>query len=62
MPPRWRQGITNGAPLELMREHNRRFWFDQDGIMVKRFEVVALPTVIKRADPYLSITEVNLDD
>lgn len=52
--------IARGAPLELMREHGRRFWFDQDGVIVARFEVERLPTVITRAGEVLLIEEVPL--
>lgn len=54
--------ITNGSPLDLAKAHNRRFWFDQDGVIVNRFHIEALPTVITREDPYLRIEEVVLDD
>ena len=54
--------IVNGAPLELTNKHKRRFWFDQDGVMVKRFGISVVPSVITRADRKLHILEVNLDE
>ena len=54
--------IAKGAPLDLGRKHGRRFWFDQQGVIVKRFEVEKLPTVITRADPVLIIEEIPVRD
>lgn len=50
--------IAKGAPLDLMRRHGRRFWFDQDGVIVTRFGLEHLPSVITRADPMLLIEEI----
>ena len=50
--------IARGAPLDLMRRHGRRFWFDQDGVIVNRFGLEHLPSVITRADPMLLIEEI----
>lgn len=50
--------IAKGAPLDLMRKHGRRFWFDQDGVIVARFEIERLPTVITGAGEVLLIEEI----
>lgn len=50
--------ITNGAPLELTKTHGRRFWFDQGGHMVEGFGIVALPSVVSRADPLMLVQEI----
>ena len=50
--------LVNGAPLELMREHGRRFYFDQDGIMVERFQITRVPSEVWRADPVMMVREV----
>ncbi|WP_253944293.1 hypothetical protein [Pseudogemmobacter hezensis] len=50
--------IARGAPLDLMRQHGRRFWFDQDGVIGARFGLEHLPSVITRADPLLLIEEI----
>lgn len=50
--------LARGAPLELMRKHGRRFWFDQDGIMIGRFQIAALPSRVTRADPVMLVEEV----
>ncbi|WP_140846654.1 hypothetical protein [Paracoccus sp. FO-3] len=50
--------IARGAPLDLMRAHGRRFWFDQDGVIVDRFGLERLPSIITRADPLLMVEEI----
>lgn len=50
--------LTNGAPLELMRAHGRRFYFDQDGQIVSRFQITRLPSVITRGGSRMIVTEV----
>jgi len=50
--------LTNGAPLELMRSHGRRFYFDQDGQITSRFQITRLPSVITRGDRVMVVEEV----
>lgn len=50
--------LTRGAPLELMRKHGRRFWFDQDGKLVDKFRIAHLPSRVTRADPVMLVEEV----
>lgn len=50
--------IAKGAPLDLMRRHGRRFWFDQDGVIVSRFGIERLPSVVTRDDAVLLIEEM----
>jgi conjugal transfer pilus assembly protein TraW len=50
--------LASGAPLDLMRSHGRRFWFDQQGVIVKRFGLERLPSVITRDDPFMLIEEI----
>ena len=52
--------MVQGAPLELMRKYGRRFWFDQDGIMAKKFQIAKLPSRVTRADPFMLVEEVVL--
>ncbi|TKA98393.1 hypothetical protein FAZ78_00815 [Cereibacter changlensis] len=54
--------IAKGAPLDLSRTHGRRFWFDQQGVIVRRFGVERLPTLITRADPVLLIEEIPVKE
>lgn len=50
--------LTNGAPLDLMRAHGRRFYFDQDGQITARFQITRLPSVITRGDRVMMVEEV----
>jgi conjugal transfer pilus assembly protein TraW len=50
--------LTNGAPLDLMREHGRRFYFDQDAVMVTRFQIGALPSEVTRGDRVMVVHEI----
>lgn len=52
--------MVQGAPLELMRKHGRRFWFDQDGIMAAKFHIANLPSRVSRADPFMRVEEIVL--
>ena len=54
--------LTNGAPLDLTREHGRRFYFDQDGVITARFGVEALPAQIVRGDGVMRVMEVTVGD
>ncbi|WP_372574737.1 type-F conjugative transfer system protein TraW [Ruegeria jejuensis] len=50
--------LVNGDPLGLMREHGRRFYFDQNAVLVDRFGVRNVPAVVSRADPVMRVEEV----
>lgn len=54
--------LTNGAPFELTDRYKVRFWFDQDGIMVARFNITALPSEVVVEGRLLRVTEVALDE
>ena len=54
--------LVNGAPLELMRAHGRRFYFDQHGQIVNRFGLSRLPSEITRAGEVMRVREVALDE
>jgi len=50
--------LTNGAPLELMREHGRRFYFDQDGQMTQKFQIHKLPSEVVRGQRVMIVREI----
>lgn len=52
--------LVNGDPLSLMREHGRRFYFDQDAVLVNRFGIQNVPAVVQRADPLMQVEEIAL--
>lgn len=52
--------LIRGRSIDLSNEHRRRFWFDQDGIIAHRFDIMAVPSVIEIAGREMKITEVKL--
>nr|WP_066769215.1 type-F conjugative transfer system protein TraW [Croceicoccus mobilis] len=52
--------LVAGAPLELMKSRQRRFWFDQDGKLVHRFGIRAVPAVVEQQGRQLQIREHSL--
>lgn len=54
--------LVAGRPLDLMRTHGRRFFFDQGGRLSRRLGLRATPSVVTAEGSALRITEVPLDD
>ncbi len=54
--------LLAGRPLDLMRPHERPFFFDQNGRLAKRFGLRATPSLVAAEGSMLRITEVPLDD
>ena len=52
--------LTNGAPLDIMKARQRRFFFDQGGKLVQHFGIRVLPSVIDQQGQSLRIREVAL--
>ena len=49
--------LVRGAPLELMKARQRRFYFDQGGSLVKHFGIRAVPATVEQQGRVLLITE-----
>lgn len=49
--------LVNGAPLQLMRGKQRRFFFDQGGKLVRHFNIKAVPATVKQQGRLLRVTE-----
>lgn len=49
--------LVRGAPLELMKARQRRFYFDQGGTLVKHFGIRAVPATVEQQGRALLITE-----
>ena len=49
--------LIRGAPLELMKARQRRFYFDQGGSLVKHFGIRAVPATVEQQGRVLIITE-----
>ena len=54
--------LVDGRPLDLMRTHGRRFFFDQGGRLSQRLGLRATPSVVAAEGSLLRITEVPLED
>lgn len=49
--------LVRGAPLDLMKARQRRFYFDQGGTLVKHFGIRAVPAIVEQQGRVLRITE-----
>jgi conjugal transfer pilus assembly protein TraW len=49
--------LVRGAPLELMRQRQRRFYFDQGGKLVAHFGIRATPATVEQEGRALRVTE-----
>jgi conjugal transfer pilus assembly protein TraW len=49
--------LVRGAPLELMKLRQRRFYFDQGGNLVKHFGIRAVPAVVEQQGRLLKVRE-----
>jgi conjugal transfer pilus assembly protein TraW len=49
--------LTKGAPLQLMKTEQRRYYFDQGGTLVRHFGIRALPATVAQQGRILLISE-----
>lgn len=49
--------LVGGAPLELMKARQRRFYFDQGGKLTAHFAIRAVPAVVEQQGRQLLVTE-----
>nr|WP_100866454.1 type-F conjugative transfer system protein TraW [Novosphingobium kunmingense] len=59
-PARAKLILVRGAPLELMKARQRRFYFDQGGTLVKHFGIRAVPATVEQQGRVLIITEAPI--
>lgn len=52
--------LVGGAPLELMKARQRRFYFDQGGKLTGHFAIHAVPAVVEQQGRALIVTEQPL--
>ena len=52
--------LVNGAPLELMKARQRRFYFDQGGKLTERFGIRSVPARVRQQGRLLEISEIAL--
>ena len=49
--------LTNGAPLDLMTDHQVRFYFDQGGFITSRFAITAVPASMRQEGRLVRLIE-----
>ena len=49
--------LVNGAPLEAMSLHKRRFYFDQNGFLISKFGIAHTPAVVEQNGKVMRVTE-----
>ena len=54
--------LLAGRPFDLARAHGRVFFFDQGGVLARRFGLRATPSLVAQDGARLRITEIPLDD
>ncbi len=52
--------LAKGAPLELMRRKQARFYFDQGGTLIRHFGITALPARVEQQARVLKVSEIPL--
>jgi len=51
---------VKGAPLELMKARQRRFYFDQGGKLTERFGIRSVPARVRQQGRLLEVSEIAL--
>lgn len=52
--------FVSGSPFDEMKPRQRRFYFDQGGMLVGRFGIRHTPAVVSSAGPALKVAEIPL--
>ncbi|MEO0688691.1 MAG: type-F conjugative transfer system protein TraW [Pseudomonadota bacterium] len=52
--------LVKGAPLELMKARQRRFYFDQGGKLTAKFNITAVPARVRQNGRMLEVSEIAL--
>ena len=52
--------LVKGAPLELMKARQRRFYFDQGGKLTQKFGIRAVPARVRQQGRVLEVSEIAL--
>lgn len=49
--------LTKGRPFDLMKQHHRAVFFDQDGTICRQFKIMAVPAIVRQKGYLLEIEE-----
>ena len=50
--------FVSGSPFDRMKDHKRRFFFDQRGELVRKFGIERVPAIVRGRGDVLEIEEV----
>lgn len=54
--------MTGGKPLSLMRTHQKRFYYDQKGVLVAKLGIETVPTLVRQEGKFLRIESVVIEE
>ncbi len=50
--------LVSGSPFDLMKDRQRRFFFDQSGVLTTKFGIVHTPAIVRQRGNVLEVREV----
>lgn len=54
--------LISGKPLELSKQHQKRFYFDQGGALIKKFKIQQVPARVSQDGKRLLIEEIEIKE
>lgn len=54
--------LVAGSPIELMRDYQRQFYFDQSGKMTSRLKIQVVPSIVTQEGDVLKLEEIALNN
>ncbi|MFN8911257.1 MAG: type-F conjugative transfer system protein TraW, partial [Alphaproteobacteria bacterium] len=53
--------LTSGSAIELMRDYQHQFYFDQQGMISSRLKIQVVPSIVTQEGDMLSVEEIALN-
>ena len=53
--------LVAGRPLDLEKETSSNIYFDQAGVLIKKFGITHVPAIVEQDGRYLKVTEINIE-
>ncbi len=54
--------LVSGAPIDLINKHQQPFYFDQQGILVKKLGIAQVPARVSQAGQKLKVEELEVEN
>ncbi|MFQ1018103.1 type-F conjugative transfer system protein TraW [Gilliamella sp. BG7] len=54
--------LTNGSPFEVEKKLKKKVFFDQNGQLIERLKITAVPSVVYRSGDQLLIKEISINE